>query len=165
MKQRNMTSVFLCCEDKILLLYRQGSRVVNDVWIGSAGGHFEPEELNDAERCVLRELKEELGIEREMLRDLHLKYIMLRHVNGEIRVNYFFFAGLPDGIHMELTSDEGILQWFTLEDIKDLEMPLSTKYAMEHFLREGRFDKMLYGGVVTEGEADGKAVFTSMPEM
>lgn len=160
-KQRNMTSIFLCCEDKILLLFRQGSRVVNNVWIGSAGGHFEPEELNDAEKCVLRELKEELGIDREKVQDFHLKYIMLRHVNGEVRVNYFFFGILPDGIEMELQSEEGILRWFDLEEINALEMPLSTKYAMEHYLSEGRFDQALYGGVVN-GE---KAVFTPMREM
>ena len=77
-KQRNMTAIFLCQEDKILLLYRQGSKVVNNVWIGSAGGHFEPEELNDAQACVLRELREELGLGEEDVQDLHLKYIMLR---------------------------------------------------------------------------------------
>ncbi len=160
MKQRNMTSVFLCCENKILLLYRQGSRVVNNVWIGSAGGHFEPEELNDAQACVLRELKEELGIKEEDVQDLHLKYIMLRHVNGEVRVNYFFFATLEEGPLRDLKSEEGILKWFALEEIKDLEMPHSAKYAMEHYLTEGRLNKMLYGGVITEG----KAVFTTMPE-
>jgi 8-oxo-dGTP diphosphatase len=119
MKQRNMTSIFLCCEDKILLLYRQGSKVVNNVWIGSAGGHFEPEELNDAEGCVLRELKEELGIDKETLQDLQLRYIMLRHVNGEVRVNYFFFAGLPGGMAMNLVSEEGSLQWFSYEEIAE----------------------------------------------
>lgn len=161
MKQRNMTSVFLCCEGKILLLYRQGSRVVNNVWIGSAGGHFEPEELNDAQACVLRELREELGLGEEDVQDLHLKYIMLRHVNGEVRVNYFFFATFPGGLQMELESDEGTLKWFDLEEIKELEMPLSTKYAMEHYLREGCSNRDLYAGVVT----DGNAVFTSMPEL
>lgn len=160
-KQRNMTSVFLYCEDKFLLLYRQGSRVVNNMWIGSAGGHFEPEELNDAEGCVLRELKEELGIKAEVLQDLHLKYIMLRHVNGEVRVNYFFFAELPDGTERKLESEEGILKWFDLTEIKDLEMPLSTKYAMEHYLKQGRNDKELYAGVVTYENA----VFTPMPEL
>lgn len=40
-KLRNMTSVYLRKGDRILLLYRQGGRVVNDVWVGSAGGHFE----------------------------------------------------------------------------------------------------------------------------
>ena len=47
-KLRNMTSVYLTYKDRILLLFRQGSRVVNNKWIGSAGGHFEPEELNNA---------------------------------------------------------------------------------------------------------------------
>ena len=37
-KLRNMTSVYLLQGGKMLLLYRQGSRVVNQVWIGSAGG-------------------------------------------------------------------------------------------------------------------------------
>ncbi|MDO4299823.1 MAG: NUDIX domain-containing protein [Clostridia bacterium] len=61
-KLRNMTVLYLLRGDKILLLYRQGGKVINNVWTGSAGGHFEDFELNDAEACVLREMKEELGI-------------------------------------------------------------------------------------------------------
>lgn len=159
-KQRNMTSIFLCCEDKILLLYRQGSKVVNNVWIGSAGGHFEPEELNNAGACVLRELNEELGIREEMLQDLMLRYIVMRHVKGEVRINYFFFANLPGGTQMDLSSDEGRLQWFAHEEIGDLEMALSAKHALEHYLTEGQFNQMLYGGIAN-GET---VVFTPMPE-
>ena len=40
-KLRNMTAIYLMRRDQILLLYRQGSRVVNEPWTGSAGGHFE----------------------------------------------------------------------------------------------------------------------------
>lgn len=40
-KLRNMTAVYILCKSKILLLYRQGGRVVNNVWVASAGGHFE----------------------------------------------------------------------------------------------------------------------------
>ena len=47
-KLRNMTSVYLLKDDKVLLLFRKGGRVVSNVWIGSAGGHFEEFELNDA---------------------------------------------------------------------------------------------------------------------
>lgn len=61
-KLRNMTSVYLSKGERMLLLFRQGGRVVNNVWVGSAGGHFEEYELNDARACVLRELEEELGI-------------------------------------------------------------------------------------------------------
>ncbi len=42
-----------------MLLYRQCGRVVSDVWTGSAGGHFEDFELNNAKACVLREMNEE----------------------------------------------------------------------------------------------------------
>lgn len=51
-KLRNMTSIYITKADKMLLLFRQGSKVVNDVWVGSAGGHFEDSELNDARACV-----------------------------------------------------------------------------------------------------------------
>ena len=32
-KLRNMTSLYILKDDKVLLLYRQGSRVVNDKWV------------------------------------------------------------------------------------------------------------------------------------
>ena len=43
MKLRNMTGIYLSCNGQMLLLYRQGGRVVSDQWIASAGGHFEKE--------------------------------------------------------------------------------------------------------------------------
>lgn len=58
MKLRNMASVYITHGDEILLLYRQGSRVVNNTYIASDGGHFEKEELNAPKECVLRELKD-----------------------------------------------------------------------------------------------------------
>lgn len=51
---RNMTSLYLFRPGEVLLLYREGGRVVNHVWTASAGGHFEKDELNDAKVCVLR---------------------------------------------------------------------------------------------------------------
>ena len=66
-KLRNMTGIYLVRDDEILLLYRQGSKVVNNLWIASAGGHFEEWELNDPKACVLRELKEELSVTEDMI--------------------------------------------------------------------------------------------------
>ena len=37
--------IYISKQDKMLLLYRQGGRVVNDIWVGSAGGHFEANEI------------------------------------------------------------------------------------------------------------------------
>ena len=95
-KLRNMTSVYLTGEKGILCLYRIGSQVVSNRYIGSAGGHFEPEELNDPKSCVLREMREELGIEEPELEGLRLRYITHRLTGGEIRQNYYFFARLKD---------------------------------------------------------------------
>lgn len=157
---RNMTSIYLLCEDKMLLLYRQGSRVVNDVWIGSAGGHFEENELNDAGACVLRELEEELSITQDMICDMELRYVTLRRRNEEIRQNYYFFAKLPNGNNMHLTSNEGQLKWISLTELKNFEMPFTAQYVINHYLDVGQYNHKMYGGI-----ADGEKVeFVEMPE-
>jgi len=159
-KLRNMTSVYLLRGNQILLLYREGSKVANHQWVGSAGGHFEECELNDARACVLREIKEELSITEECLVGLQLKYVTLRRTKGEIRQNYYFFANLEREDENELVSNEGILRWFELEELQALEMPFSAKYMIEHYMTIGRYDDMLYVGV-----ADGEQViFTKLAE-
>lgn len=45
---RNMTSIYITREDRMLLLYRIGFRVVTPSWCG-IGGHFEEAELNNPE--------------------------------------------------------------------------------------------------------------------
>lgn len=142
------------------MLFRQGGRVVNNVWVGSAGGHFEKEELNDARACVLRELKEELGIRENEIQNLTLRYITLRRTKGEIRQNYYFFAELCDEVEEPTESTEGISKWFGFSELQDLEMPYSAKFVMEHYLKTGQKNNDIYVGV-----ADGQSViFTSMPD-
>ena len=90
---RNMTSIYLYDEnDNFLLLHRIGSRVVKKGYVGTAGGHFEKDELNDAKACVLRELEEETKLTIEDIENLELRYVTLRYKNSEIRQNYYFFA-------------------------------------------------------------------------
>jgi len=84
-KLRNMTAVYLFKNEKVLLLFKEGGRVVSNVWTGSAGGHFETYELNDAKACVLREMNEELGLYPTDIENLSLCYITLRYTNNEIR--------------------------------------------------------------------------------
>ena len=147
-KLRNMTSVYLVSDTGILCLYRIGSRVVKDKFIGSAGGHFEPEELNDPTRCILREMQEELGLTEGDVEGLTLRYITHRLMKGEIRQNYYFFARLKT--QKELTSSEGKLQWFSFEEIPALNMPVSAKHMILHYLETGRFDDRLYAGITEE---------------
>ena len=157
---RNMASIYISKGNKMLLLYRQGGRVVNNVWVGSAGGHFEEYELNDARACVLRELQDELGIAEKEIENLRLRYVTLRRSKGEIRQNYYFFADLKNGVSEEMVSNEGISKWFPLSELTSLEMPFTSKYVIEHYLNTGHKTDMIYVGV-----ADGaKVIFTGMPE-
>lgn len=159
-KLRNMTSLYITKGDKMLLLFRQCGRVVSDTWVGSAGGHFEENELNDPKACVLRELKEELRISENDIRNLLLRYITLRRIKGEIRQNYYFFAEMDNEAGDHIVSTEGISRWFTLSELSALEMPYTAKFVIEHYLKIGHKTNEMYVGV-----ADGKRVdFTKLPE-
>ena len=147
-KLRNMTSVYLTGEQGILCLFRIGSRVANNKYIGSAGGHFEKEELNDARACVLREMQEELGLTEADVADLKMRYITLRLKNGEIRQNYYFFGRLTT--EEPLKSTEGNLQWFSYDGAEHLQMPASAKHMMLHYLKTGRYDDNLYAGITDD---------------
>lgn len=157
---RNMTAIYLLQNGKILLLYREGSKVSNNKWIGAAGGHFEESEINDAMTCVLREMREEISVTEDMIENLKMRYITIRYSKGEIHQNYYFFADLKNDINIELKSNEGNLQWFELEQLRDLEMPFSAKHMIMHYIENGRFNDNLYVGVADGG----KVVFTELPE-
>ena len=149
-KLRNMTAIYLFKEDKVLLLFKQGGRVVSNVWTGSAGGHFEENELNDARACVLRELKEELGLGENDIENFAFRYVTLRLTNGEIRQNYYFFADLAEKVRDDLVSNEGTVKWFSIGEISTLEMPFTAKYVIEHYCETGRFTDKLYTGVTNK---------------
>lgn len=147
-KLRNMTSVYLTGEKGILCLYRIGSRVVSNRYIGSAGGHFEPEELNDPRKCALREMQEELGLTESDVEGLTLRYITHRLMGQEIRQNYYFFARLKED--RPLSSTEGNLRWVTEEEFEDLPMPVSAKHMILHYLQTGQYDEEIYAGITEE---------------
>lgn len=159
-KLRNMTGIYIRKGDRMLMLYRQGGRVVSEVWVPSAGGHFEEAEYCDARACVLRELNEELGITEEQLENLRLRYVTLRQRNGEIRQNYYFFADLKADAGETFSSNEGVCRWFALSELPSLEMPFTARFVMEHYLKTGYATLDIYGGIA-DGE---KVVFTKMPE-
>ncbi len=158
-KLRNMTALYLVEDERILLLYRMGSRVVGNSYTGTAGGHFEPEELNDPKACVLRELEEETGLTEGDITGLAMRYACMRLKNGEIRQNYYFFASLKDP-KRTITSNEGALTWADINDLGGYKMPHTAKVVLEHYAKEGRFTEELYGCLTT---AEG-AVFTPLRE-
>lgn len=146
---RNMTSLFFVREDGLLCLYRIGSRVANRKYVGACGGHFEESEISSPEACVLREMKEELGLLPEDIEDLRLRYMTVRYMGREIRQNYYFFARIKG--ERQLHSTEGELRFFTWEELKNVDMPVSARHMMDHYLAVGRFDENRYAGITEPG--------------
>lgn len=160
-KLRNMTSLYLQQGNRLLLLYRIGSKVVRDSYTASAGGHFEKEELNDAKACVLRELYEETGLTDGEIQNLSLRYVTLRLKNDEIRQNYYFFADLADSDKV-ISSNEGRLKWFPMEELSETmpDMPFTAHHVVTHYVKIGKDTDVLYAGIATESGV----VFTEMKE-
>lgn len=158
---RSMTGLYLKQGERLLLLYRTGSRIIADCYAPTAGGHFEGSEVSDAKACVLRELCEETGLTENDIEGLSLRYVTLRLKNNEIRQNYYFFAELKKSVR-DITSNEGRLEWFEmsalLENMPD--MPYTSKYVIEHYLKTGKDNSLLYAGAAVE---DG-VVFTELRE-
>jgi 8-oxo-dGTP diphosphatase len=144
-----MTSLFFVREEGLLCLYRIGSRVANRKYVGACGGHFEESELSSPEACVLREMEEELGLRPEDIEDLTLRYMTVRYMGHEIRQNYYFFARIKN--ERELSSTEGELRFFTWEELKNVDMPVSARHMMDHYLAAGRFDDHRYAGITEPG--------------
>ena len=149
-KVRNMTSVYFLRENEILCLYRIGSKVADKMYVGAAGGHFEPEELNDSRACVLREVREETGMTEEEMEGLCLRYVTMRHTKGEIRFNHYYFASLKPGVTLPETCPEGKLEWVPMSEMPERNMPVTAGHVLEHYLREGKDTDWLYGGVTTD---------------
>ena len=160
-KLRNMTSIYLRRDDKFLLLYRMGSKVIGNSYTGTAGGHMEESELNNPRACVLRELEEETGLTERDVENLQFRYITLRLKNGEVRQNYYFFGELAAHVDVDaLTSNEGELQWFDISEVENLNMPHSARYMILHYIKTGQYTNCLYGGNTTENGVE----FTELRE-
>lgn len=142
-KLRNMATIYIKDNEKMLLLERIGSKVVNRSWCG-IGGHFKSKELNDAKACVLREMKEEIGLKEKDIDNLALRYIALRVVDGELRLNYYFFADLKQGVKITKHCSEGNLEWVEIDKVNEKEMPFTAHEVIKHYLEIGISTKDLY---------------------
>lgn len=148
MQLRPMTAIYLTRGDKILLLYRIGSRVVGNSYTGSAGGHIEAEEYRAPRACILRELQEETDLTEDDLDGLALRYITMRRKDGEVRQNFYYFAELKDSAD-DKDSNEGRLEWHDMNALDGLPMPVTARHVVEHYLAVGRYTETLYGGITT----------------
>ena len=157
----------LCFDrEHVLLMYRIGSRLfTGDLWVG-IGGHFEDGEMSDPRKCVLRELKEETGLNPYNITDLALKYITTRKVGEEIRQQYIFTAELNRERRANLcaAADEGELSWIPLSDLFTKKMTFSNTVCLKHYLSTGKFDDAVYSVVADPDGASPFACITALKE-
>ena len=107
--------------DEVLFVFKCSNGDINDGKYLGVGGHFEEGESPD--ECIIREIKEETGLDREMLRDLRLRGIVT-FVNSkyEDEIIFVYDACLSDA-SAGLSDDadgEGVLTWVSLGDVWDL---------------------------------------------
>ena len=69
-------------------------------------------------------------------------------------------SSLKSNFSADIVSDEGVCRWFRLGDILDLEMPVSAKQMLEHFIKTGMSNDKIYVGVAEKENA----VFTELAE-
>ena len=136
-----MTSVWIHRENAVLLLLRRGSRVIPDSYVG-IGGHLESDETTDPARGALRELHEEVGLEPDDLAEFRLRYVAMRDVGDELRINYYFTARLHDDRRAPTSCTEGELRWFDRDaDFDELPMPPTGRAALMDWLSPGTPDE------------------------
>ncbi len=130
------------------MLNKVGSKIFKEpLWVG-AGGHFEEDELNDPDKCVLRELDEETGIGFEDIEGLTLKYITLRQTSQEIRQQYIYFASLYNKDVVLRPCDEGPLAWIDTQEIFNLRMSLTNATCLHHYFETGRNNRNCYTATI-----------------
>jgi 8-oxo-dGTP diphosphatase len=146
---RLMTNAFILNEDKILLMKRANhKKIAPGLWTG-VGGHIEAEEANDPKSSCIREVIEETGLKESDILDLRLLYIVNRMKEDEIRQQYIFFGRT---LSSEVVSnDEGELHWIDKSEILDLEMPLTIRYTLEHYLNI-KESQVIHIGTMTKSE-------------
>lgn len=148
-RTRLMTNAFILNGEKVLCLKRSNSkRIAPGLWTG-VGGHIEPEEINDPGVSCLREVYEETGLPESAIDEFKLLYIVHRKIDKEIRQQYIFFGKTT--CTEVLSNDEGELHWIDTSDLMKLEMPLTIKYTLEHFLYH-RENQIVHIGTMTQNE-------------
>lgn len=110
------TIIYLEKDNKYLMLHRNKKEkdLNKDKWIG-VGGHIEENET--IEQCIIREVKEETGLD---LLDYKLCGEVLFDIDGFIEIMYVFTSTNFKGELIEC--NEGTLEWINKSEIKKLNL-------------------------------------------
>jgi 8-oxo-dGTP diphosphatase len=128
---RVMTTAYLFHEDTVLLMKRSSQRsFIPDVWSG-IGGHVEPTEYGDIRGACLREIEEETGLQSEDLKELVMRYVILRQRKHELRQQFIYFGTTTNT--KRGSTEEGTLHWIPTNRMFDCLMTDSNRLMLRHY--------------------------------
>jgi 8-oxo-dGTP diphosphatase len=112
------------------------------------GGHIEGDEINEPQKACFREIEEETGLKSDYIKDLTLRYVVLRlKDNQEIRIQYVFIGKASKNTTF-IESDEGSLSWIGYEDILNQNVSATTKEIVKHYIDIGKHNEKVYVGTM-----------------
>jgi 8-oxo-dGTP diphosphatase len=152
----NTTLCYITRGDDVLMLHRVKKKndINKDKWIG-IGGKFEGEESPD--ECLLREVREETGLELTSWQCRGVVTFLSDGCEGEFM--YLFTADGFEGNPKEC--DEGDLQWISREFMYSLPMWEGDKIFLDLLWQDAPFFllKLRYeGDKLAEAVLDGKKI-------
>ena len=115
-----------------LLMHRAPDRKFAPGMWSNVGGGMEHGEMDDPQATCLREIEEETGITAGEIRNLQLRYIIMRRKGGCISHSYVYF-GETDAAPT-LTTPEGTLHW--IPESRLLERPYTATFGamLRHYV-------------------------------
>lgn len=125
---------YLIYEDKVLLIHH----LKLDLWL-PVGGHIEPDENPD--EALIREFKEEVGIEIEVLNkgDLSVEgevkfnlatpfYVNVHSVEDHDHVGFYYVCKASNVNNIKINKEElKDFEWFSREDLEQEKITVNTK--------------------------------------
>ena len=156
MRSNLTTLCYIEKNDSYLMLHRVKKKedINKDKWIG-VGGHFEADE--SPEECLLREVREETGLE---LISWKLRGI-ITFIPGSSQTEYMFLYTADEYTGTMTECDEGTLEWVEKSKVYDLPIWEGDKIFFRLLEEEREFFslKMRYeGDCLTEAVLDGRNI-------
>lgn len=145
---RQMAVAFIENDDKWLMMKRHSNKLIAGGLWAPVGGHLEAGEYQNPVAACIREVTEETGIQAKEMKDIRLRYIVMRKKDQEIRMQYVYFMKTDK---RDVTSnDEGINQWIETSDLMSLQTTFTSHEILKHYLLKSRFEDPIMIGVVDQ---------------
>lgn len=162
---RNTAGAYLLRGDRILLMRRSMEKALNPGQWAPVGGHMEAQEFERPMEACLREIQEETGISPAEIRELTLKYLLIRQEGGRLSLQYVFF-GRTDEEALQ-SCEEGELFWVPLADLFDRAFPVEKETMLRHYFSVGAADCRVHVGLLDPSSGVASIVWqplNAMPE-